>query len=224
MKLTTVLIASIMTSVANAQSYSQDFSSGQGEFVALDIANTTINTTSGALQFGSAGVNNQLQGAEITVDLDTTNVFGTDFVNVRTNSSGDTESIFFQFTTIVPSDGNELSFFFGPENSGDSNQNGFTIFLQNNGLFAQDNGQGNILSGLQDNSEITLNIEWFLVEAQNPDQFNNVFTVTADGIDTDQNAVSATDTFDGAQNQGVTQINNFQFLGALALISRRKRA
>ena len=277
MTVNTIIAVSIFTiGTVLAQTGGEDFSSGIGNFVGLN--NTTVNTTSGALEFS----NSQDQGAGVTIDLNTAGVLGTDFVNLPTVDETLTpQSIFFQFTTIVPSGStaqDELGFFFGPPTNqaqtsditNGNNTNGFTIFFNDGGLFAQNNGQGeqsdanngsvNILSDLQEGSEITLNIEWFLVEAQNDGQFNNAFTVTADGIDTDQNAVSATDTFDGAQNQGATQINNFQFtasttqgltgtlddftvstepipdpipepsavlltgLGALALISRRKRA
>jgi len=269
---TKIIIAASLLAVGavNAQSFTEDFSNGQGEFTALN--NTTVNTTADAIEF----VNTNGQGGGITLDINTDAVLGNGFNNA------DAQSLFFQFDTIVPvgtGAQDELGFFFGPSSNqaqssdifNGNNTNGFTIFFDNGGLFAQNNGQGSqssaangsasILSGLDEGSNITIGIEWFLTPAQNNGQFNNAFTVTATGFDELGNQVTATDTFDGAINQGAAQINNFQFtasttqgltgtldnftvstepipadsipepssalltgLGALALLSRRRRA
>ncbi len=269
---TKIILATSLLAIGsiNAQTYSEDFSTDVGEFISLN--NTTVNTTTGAIEF----VNTNGQGGGITVDINTDDVLGTGFNNA------DAQPLFFQFDTIVPvgtGAQDELGFFFGPSSgqaqSSDifngNNTNGFTIFFNDGGLFAQNNGQGSqssesngpvsILSGLDEGSEITINIEWFLTPAQNNGQFNNAFTVTATGVDESGDPITATDTFDGAINQGTTQINNYQFtasttqgltgtldnftvstepiptdaipepssalltgLGALALLSRRRRA
>lgn len=224
----TLGLSLITASLSNAQCYhDEDFSNGIGNFSALN--NTTVSTTDGILEF----VNTNNQGAGVTIDLDQAGVLGSNFNNFTTNTDGSMQSIFFQFTTIVPPNSgaqDELGFFFGPSSgqaqSSDifngQNTNGFTVFFDNGGLFAVNNTQGsqsnagntvNILAGLEAGSEVTIDLEWFLTPAQNNGQYNNAFTVDATGTQAGTgNTLTATDqTFDGAQNQGSSQINNYQF-------------
>lgn len=261
---TKIILATSLLAIGsiNAQTYSEDFSTGAGQFTTLN--NTTVNTSADAIEFVSS--NNQ--GGGITLNLDTAGVLGTDFNNAD-------QSIFFQFDTTVPAGTgaqDELAFFFGPSSPGaqtsditqGGTRNGFTIFFDNNGLFAQDrlsNTPELLLGGLQTGSTATINIEWFLTpDSSGGNNFGltNQFIVNASGTNTANEAVSVTsDTLNGTnQNLNENLINSFQFtatttqglsgsldnftvstqpipepssalltgLGALALLSRRRRA
>ena len=270
---TKIILATSLLAIGsiNAQTYSEDFSNGAGQFTTLN--STTVNTTTdGAITFVSSNGQSG-QGSGVTLNLDTAGVLGTDFNNAD-------QSIFFQFDTTVPAGTgaqDELAFFFGPPSTGaqtsdvtqGGTRNGFTVFFDNNGLFAQDrlsNTPQLLLGGLQTGSTATINIEWFLTsDSSGGNNFGltNQFIVNASGTNTANEAVSVTSNTLNGTNQNLNEnlINNFQFtatttqglsgsldnftvstepitadsipepssalltgLGALALLSRRRRA
>ena len=204
-----------LSQTATAQTITEDFTSGLGLFTALSSTDTS--TSTGRLEF----VNTNNQGAGVTFDLN--DAFGAGFSNFAESP------LFFQFNTLVPAPSSaqdELGFFFGPfANQAQSssitngqNTNGFTFFFNDGGLVVPNNNQGpdandtspqtfTLLNGLNTGSQLTLGVEWSLVPAQNTGQFNSIFTLTA----SDTSGVLASQTFNGAVNQGITNIDNFQF-------------
>ncbi len=207
--------------VQAAVTVSEDFSNNDsGGFTALNntqapsLANDTLEFTS-----------TSDQGSGVTLDFSDT--FSGNLI----------QPLFFEFSAMVPDTNDaseELGLFFGPAvpqaQSGSittgQNTNGFTLYINDQTVYAPDNSQGtaytgpgngqsvNLLSGLGVGTWVTFSVEWTPIPAQNSGQYHNIFNVTVDGFDANNNAISATETFDGAQNINDTQINDFQFTAA----------
>ena len=217
--------------------------SGVGDFTALSQTNTAV--VDDVLQFGHPNVfpnpNGQNgQGAGVTLDVGGPSVLNSNLSSFLLDSNGSPipgASLFFQFSFIVPSPSNasdELGFFLGPPaNQAQSSDitngqttNAFTLFIDDQGLYAQNNGQISnnpnsvsdgtngsslILETLGINTEITVTVEWSLVNGAN-NGLASVYTVTADGFDETNNAITGTGMFDGVQqNLSATTIDNYAF-------------
>lgn len=210
-------LAALTLNLEAAVTYSEDFSTSLGFFEPLQ--NTNANVTGGTLNFQSDAANPQNgQGSGVTLDLDQLGVMGSGFMNAA-------QPINFQFDAVVPAStpaGDELGFYFGPPSSqaqssnivNGQNTNGFTFYFNDGGIFAKDGGSGSlvtVLNGLSAGSTVTFDVMWSLVNGQNQGQFNNVFTLAAVGTDINNNAVSGMSTVNGAQNQGLNQVNQYQF-------------
>lgn len=201
-----------------AVTYTESFSSGSGFFTPLQ--ETNVDTSSGALTFQSSR-NNPIQngqGSGVTLDLDQDGVLGSSFSNSAS------APLYFQFDSIVPAaDGaqDELGFYFGPPSgqaqssniTNGQNTNGFTFYFNDRDLVAQSSSGSmvTILSDLGVGSDITFDIEWSLAPAQNAGQFNNFFSVTASGTNASGASVTNTESIAGARDQGVNQIDAYQF-------------
>ncbi|MGJ8655308.1 MAG: hypothetical protein ACSHX6_02570 [Akkermansiaceae bacterium] len=204
----------------------EDFSNDWGDFTALN--NTQVMpTNNGFLEFTST--NNQGSG----VILDFLDDFPGDIA-----SDTAPQTLYFEISVVVPlavqNAQEELGFFLGPvvteAQSGaittGQNTNGFTFYINDGAVFAPDNSQGtaytgagngqavNLLSGLAAGSIATFSLEWMPVPAQNSGQSNNVFTLTVDGFNSSGVAITASETFDGAQNRNNDDVNDYQFVAS----------
>ena len=217
--------------------------SGVDGFTALNQTNIAV--VDDVLEFGHPNVfpnpsDQRGQGAGVTLDVGGPNVLDSNLSSFLLDSNGSPipdASLFFQFSFIVPSPtsaSDELGFFLGPpanqaqssDITNGQNTNAFTLFIDDQGLYAQNNGQISnnrnsvsdgtngsslILETLGVNTEITVTVEWSLVNGAN-NGLASVYTVTANGFDEANNAITGTGMFDGAQqNLSATTIDKYAF-------------
>ena len=248
MKFSNILLAAVgLSSFAQAAiTYTEDFSSGTGEFDPLN--QTVIDTSSGSLEFVHQNQTQNPpqpgQGAGVVIPVNDPNVLSSTLSDLLLDGNGAPipgASVFFEFSTIVPTGTgaqDELGFFLGPEpNQAQSsdifngqNNNAFTLFVNDQGLFAQNNGQisnnpnsvsdgtngaSPILQDLGVGTQLTINIEWSLVAGAN-NGLASIYTVTAEGIDETTGApVTATGMFDGIQqNLNANTIDQYAFVAS----------
>ena len=199
---------------------------GVDDFEALGD-NSRIQIVDDTLQFAHVNVFDPAPGQEgqpgqgSGAFLDLSDALGSSLSSFLVDTNGDPDgSLFFEFSFLAPDSSNfqeEIGFFLGvPGNPNSSDvtsntNNGFTLFLNDGTLTTaqSNNSDTDILSSLGVGTEVTISIEYFLVDGMNnrlDSRYN--LTATANGAEVTLNDL------EGRTGLDTNTINTFDFVAS----------